>query len=150
MIPVTTLLGLGGTVAFAAFIVTSGLLDAGAAPGGGRGAPPAGCDYSGTSRTGTNGPDAMIGTPFRDLLNGIGGDDTIEGRGCPDELLGGPGNDNISGGEGNDVLVGGPGNDQLTGGPGADQFNCGPGTDTVVDFNPAEGDRTADRTCENV
>ena len=148
MVPIQTLLGIGGSAAFATFILTSGLLDAGAAPG--RGPPPGGCNYSGTSQTGTNGPDTLIGTPFRDLLNGKGGDDTIEGRGCPDQLIGEGGNDIISGGEGNDALTGATGNDRLTGGPGADLFSCGPGTDTVTDFNAAEGDRLADKSCETV
>ena len=37
----------------------------------------------------------------------------------------------------------------LEGGSGADFFDCGAGFDTVVDFNPNEGDITNDN-CEDV
>ena len=41
------------------------------------------------------------------------------------------------------------GDDVLEGGPGADFFDCGIGFDTVVDFNPNQGDIT-NNNCEDV
>lgn len=57
-------------------------------------------------------------------------------------LLGGGGSDELRGGMEPDILVGGPGNDVLEGGGGPDVFvvNVGDGNDTLLDFNPAEGD----------
>ena len=64
--------------------------------------------------------------------------------------------ENIYGGRGDDILIGGPadnilvgesGDDVLTGGAGADTFVFQPGddpsyyTDTILDFNPGQGDR---------
>lgn len=48
-----------------------------------------------------------------------------------DLLVGGPGNDHLFGDIGNDVLIGGP---------GTSYFDCGDDIDTVIDFNPAQGD----------
>ena len=64
-------------------------------------------------------------------------------------LVGSHGNDVLMGCGGRDVLIGGPGDDLLSGGDGADRFRFRQGdrrgqqrhTDTVVDFNPEEGDR---------
>jgi hypothetical protein len=84
-----------------------------------------------------------------DTVYGASGDDTIEGGPGNDQLFGQDGNDNLFGGFDDDLLVGGPGNDHLfgdigndvlIGGPGADYFDCGDGIDTVLDFNPAQGD----------
>ena len=61
-------------------------------------------------------------------------------------------NDNLFGGFDDDLLVGGPGNDHLfcdigndvlIGGPGTSYFDCGDDIDTVIDFNPAQGDVVA-------
>jgi hypothetical protein len=35
------------------------------------------------------------------------------------------------------------------GGPGADYFDCGDGVDTVIDYNPSQGDILS-TNCENV
>ena len=69
-------------------------------------------------------------------------DMNIKGTGKNDSLHGLATNDTISGGKGNDLLWGHGGNDTLIGGAGADVFvmNSGGGEDTIVDFNPAEGD----------
>ena len=64
-------------------------------------------------------------------------------------IQGGVDNDLLVGGRGNDELYAGDGDDVLIGGPGADYFDCGDGQDTVVDFNPAQGDTHADN-CEVV
>ena len=48
-----------------------------------------------------------------------------------DLLVGGPGNDHLFGDIGNDVLIGGQ---------GTSYFDCGDDIDTVIDFNPAQGD----------
>lgn len=56
------------------------------------------------------------------------------------------------GGNGNDSLVStGNCNDELTGGPGADKFTCGQGNDTIIDYDPEEGDVITDRqNCEKI
>ncbi|MDD2159550.1 type I secretion C-terminal target domain-containing protein [Pseudomonas sp. MIL19] len=62
-----------------------------------------------------------------------------------DTLLGAGGNDLIFGQEGDDVLIGGLGDDVLSGGSGADTFRWlstdTTGADTILDFNPGEGDK---------
>jgi len=66
----------------------------------------------------------------------------IKGTGKNDSLHGLASNDTINGGKGNDLLWGHGGDDTLIGGAGADAFvmSSGGGEDTIVDFNPAEGD----------
>lgn len=56
------------------------------------------------------------------------------------------------GGNGNDTLTSfGNCNDELTGGPGADKFMCGEGNDTIIDYNPKEGDILLDKqNCEKI
>jgi Ca2+-binding RTX toxin-like protein len=46
----------------------------------------------------------------------------------------------LAGEDGNDKLFGGTGNDVMLGGEGADQLNCGDGIDTVLDYDPSQGD----------
>jgi Ca2+-binding RTX toxin-like protein len=86
---------------------------------------------------GTEGPDAIVGTPVDDLIDSKGGDDINDG----DTELGD--------GSGNDVILSGDGDDQSTGNGGADIFACGDGEDTVTDYNEAEGD-IATPDCENI
>lgn len=84
-----------------------------------------------------------------DTIYGSNGDDTIQAGPGNDQLMGQDGNDNLFGGFDDDLLVGGPGNDHLfgdvgndvlVGGSGANYFDCGDGIDTVLDFNPSQGD----------
>lgn len=64
-------------------------------------------------------------------------------------LIGSRGDDVLMGWGGRDVLIGGRGDDLLSGGAGADRFRFRrrdrrgqqPHTDTIVDFNPEQGDR---------
>jgi hypothetical protein len=86
---------------------------------------------------GTEGPDAIIGTPVDDLIDSKGGDDINEG----DTELGD--------GFGHDVILSGDGDDQSTGNGGRDIFVCGDGEDTITDYNAAEGD-IATPDCENI
>jgi hypothetical protein len=86
---------------------------------------------------GTEGPDAIIGTPVDDLIDSKGGDDINEG----DTELGD--------GSGNDVILSGDGDYQSTGNGGRDIFVCGVGEDTITDYNAAEGD-IATPDCENI
>jgi Ca2+-binding RTX toxin-like protein len=92
-----------------------------------------------------DGQGRIVGGPhngklYRGKLHGTSGADVMVGTSGPDEIDGKSGNDRICGLGGNDTLKGGSGNDTLEGGPGADQFKGGSGTDTVIDFNPGQGD----------
>lgn len=125
---------------------------------------------------GTKKSDILLGTSAADDIKGKDGGDVIQARDSDDivhagkgddSVQGGFGNDNIhaddgddavfaganddyaNGGKGNDELYAQDGDDVLEGGPGADFFDCGMGFDTVVDFNPNEGDITNDN-CEDV
>ena len=84
-------------------------------------------------------------TPFKPVLATTTSTVTMETM----ALFAGPNDDYENGGSGNDELYAQDGDDVLEGGPGADFFDCGPGFDTVVDFNPNEGDITNDN-CEDV
>jgi hemolysin type calcium-binding protein len=116
---------------------------------------------------GSEGDDIIFGLRGNDVIMALGGndlvfagpgDDTVYGGDGSNQLFGDDGNDNLVGGSGDDLLVGGPGNDRLygnagddilQGGPGADYFDCGDGLDTVIDYNPSQGD-VVSSNCENV
>ncbi len=92
----------------------------------------------------TGGNDTLIGGSGPDTIAGLYGDDSIDGGSGNDSLDGWQGNDTIVGGAGDDTITGSDGNDILTGGSGADLFKVTGDlfvTDTILDFNPAEGDR---------
>ena len=102
---------------------------------------------SGVSRTGTSGPDALMGTAFADVLRGLGGNDRLNGRGGADKLYGGRGNDTLTGGVGLDLLDAGPGNDRVLARDRIrDTIQCGPGRDAVV----ADRIDKVARDCETV
>jgi Ca2+-binding RTX toxin-like protein len=89
---------------------------------------------------GGEGNDKIFGNAGDDLLQGNLEDDKIDGGGRNDVLIGGDGDDILSGEDGDDRLFGDVGNDILRGGAGANEFVCGDGVDTVLDYNPAQGD----------
>ncbi len=114
----------------------------------------------GTTITGGDGDEILIGGATNDtLIAGAGndvliggsGNDTLLGGAGADRLEGGIGNDTLSGGTGNDVLIGGVGSDTLTGGLGADVFKWSladvgtagtPVADVVTDFDTTvDGDK---------
>ena len=100
-------------------------------------------DAKGTNQIdGTSVADTIHGNGGRDVIHGFQGDDAIHGVGGNDLLFGNSGGDTLYGGSGNDVLSGD------IGGPlrGSDKFYCGTGKDTVLDFEPSEGDFQSD--CE--
>jgi hemolysin type calcium-binding protein/WD40 repeat protein len=101
------------------------------------------CHIRGTER-----PDVLTGTRFRDIITGLAGDDELLGEGGEDRisggaggdtLLGGPLADRLEGGYGADLLIGGsyegdPStqvDDVLIGGPGPDDLRGGPGRDVL-------------------
>jgi Ca2+-binding RTX toxin-like protein len=98
---------------------------------------------------GEDGNDFLDGGDGDDLLNGGAGTDSLYGRVGNDRLYGGDGNDIVDAGDGDDEVAGDRGTDSMTGGSGADHFyfndltasNAVYGIDTVMDFNPAEGDQ---------
>jgi hypothetical protein len=79
----------------------------------------------------TAGNDVVLGTPFDDGLDGLGGNDVICGGGGRDTITGGPGRDRILGGAGADRLSGNDGVDSLFGGVGVDTLLGGPGADSL-------------------
>ncbi|WP_445322692.1 hypothetical protein [Pseudoduganella rhizocola] len=103
--------------------------------GGGVG--PGGDHAGGSTLTGSNGNDDLLGDWFDDSLSGGGGNDRLNGAGGDDTLRGGDGHDTLIAGNGADLLDGGAGNDLLdlsqfaadakavvraVGGEGADRF----------------------------
>jgi len=105
---------------------------------------------------GLEGDDSLQGSSADDWIFGGEGNDEITGADGNDKLFGGNGRDVLQGGFGSDFLYGGPGNDELYGGPGddilvggkgADYFDCGDGYDTIIDFQPQNGDTKAEN-CE--
>ena len=108
--------------------------------------------------SGKDGGDVIQARDEDDIVHGGKGDDSVQaGFGNDnihaddgdDAVFSGPNDDYANGGNGNDELYAQDGDDVLEGGPGADFFDCGMGFDTVVDFNPNEGDITNDN-CEDV
>jgi DNA-binding beta-propeller fold protein YncE len=81
---------------------------------------------------GTNAPEVLTGTQFKDVIDGRGGADQINGMGAKDVLCGRGGKDRIIGGPGNDQLLGQGGKDKLIAGKGRrDSCNGGKGKDRV-------------------
>lgn len=90
---------------------------------------------------GTKYKDILQGGASNDNLSGLSGDDEIFGLAGNDLLSGGKGNDRIFGGDGVDNLLGGKGNDYLDGGDGADRLSGGSGKDV---FHFGDGDLILD------
>lgn len=74
----------------------------------------------------------VVGSDFRDGLNGDGGVNILLGGDGNDALQGNGGADRLFGEEGADYLQGATGNDKLYGGNGADRFYAGAGKDLMV------------------
>jgi Ca2+-binding RTX toxin-like protein len=109
------------------------------------------CRIDGTVRG-----DRLTGTPWLDIIRGLGGDDVIAAGAGNDRIEGNDGNDVISAGTGNDAIFGGPGDDVISAGAGndlvipgngRDRIDCGPGIDVVEGSGPL--DRIA-KSCEHV
>jgi|GEM_PF-1115228 len=75
--------------------------------------------------------EGLVGSDFRDILQGNRGTNVLEGGGGRDRLLGMNGNDFIDGGDGGDVINGGRGRDNLTGGAGSDKLKGGGQADVL-------------------
>jgi CSLREA domain-containing protein len=84
------------------------------------------------TKTGTAGPDVLIGTHHDDVLCGLGGGDVLIGGAGKDHLIGGDGADLLLGGAGVDELDGDAGRDLLIGGAGVDDLDGGAGVDLCV------------------
>jgi hypothetical protein len=77
---------------------------------------------------------SLVGTPFQDLIFGLGGNDRLEGRDGNDTTIGGTGNDTVLGGRGNDLNI-------WNDGDGSDSFNGEAGIDTQrVNGSASAGD----------
>lgn len=102
---------------------------------------------------GGSGDDEIAGGDDADNINAGVGNDTVSGDAGNDQIKAGAGDDILNGGtdndwllgnQGNDILIGGLGKDLLNGGSGADVFYFGSenqGFDTILDFNPQQGDK---------
>ena len=84
------------------------------------------------TKTGTPGPDVLVGGAKDDVLCGLGGSDILVGGPGQDHLVGGDGADLLLGGTGDDELDGEQGRDLLIGGQGLDDLDGGPGVDLCV------------------
>jgi hypothetical protein len=80
---------------------------------------------------GSDGRDAISGTPFGDTIRGQGGDDVLLGLAGADCLFGSSGDDRVNGGAANDRLSGASGDDRLTGSSGRDNLSGGTGSDRL-------------------
>src|SRR5215204_1673548 len=115
-------------------------------------------NVNGPTMVGTLGPDLCVGTDHSETIllfadddkaYAEGGDDIVMGGANDDIIFGNGGEDLLNGNFGDDKIDGGGGNDILKGGPGADKFICGALIDTVLDYNPSQGD-TISNDCEIV
>lgn len=113
-----TVTALGG----GAFIVASGIEGADTLNGIERLQFSGGTLDLGSGIAATRDADDLVGSPFDDPINGLGGNDTLQGLGGADTLLGANGNDLLQGGADDDRLVGGAGDDTLQGGAGSDRL----------------------------
>ena len=73
----------------------------------------------------------VVGSEYRDVLQGDGGANRLEGGAGHDYLLGGDGDDELSGGADYDNLRSGAGDDRIWGGAGGDQLAGGAGNDAL-------------------
>ena len=91
------------------------------------------------------GTGSVAGTGEDDDLRVEGAASTVGGDAGDDILRGLLGADSLAGDAGDDVLIGGGGGDSSSGGAGADLFLLTDRTapETILDFNPFEGDRIA-------
>jgi Ca2+-binding RTX toxin-like protein len=112
------------------------------------------CDSRHATMVGTDGGEALRGTPEDDVIVGLGGNDKINGFDGRDRICGGTENDRVVGARGKDRLLGGAGNDRLYGGPGRDTLDGGSGRDTCIDAGsdrgPFDEGRTTFLSCERV
>jgi Ca2+-binding RTX toxin-like protein len=89
--------------------------------------------YSGTATGGAgsdtlSGIENVIGSAYRDVLQGDGGANVLRGQDGDDSLYGDNGDDTLDGGAGADDLTGGLGRDTLIGGDGGDVLRGGFGS----------------------
>lgn len=87
--------------------------------------------------------DMLMGGEGNDIVHGNLGYDIVDGGAGNDTLYGGQADDSLKGWSGDDWLSGDRGADTLMGGSGADSFYvfAESGQETIIDFNPGEGDR---------
>lgn len=115
--------------------------------------PAPGTEPSGQVIIGTQGPDAIVGTPRDDIICTLAGDDIASGLdgqdliilgsgddegsggGAKDTIHGDAGSDSLNGGLQHDLLIGGTGADQMKGNRGNDTLRGGRGPDTLQGGN---------------
>jgi Ca2+-binding RTX toxin-like protein len=103
------------------------------------------CDGHEATIVGSSYRDSLQGTAGSDVIVGLGGGDHIDGGGGNDSICGGPGRDQIDGGIGDDRIHGNRGRDTLTGGDGDDRLFGNRGVSTT--FYADQGDdRMVSRT----
>jgi Ca2+-binding RTX toxin-like protein len=88
---------------------------------------------TGSTVSGGEGNDTLLGGDDDDWLSGSYGDDTLDGGKGADTLSGSDGNDTLNGGAGDDSISGEAGDDLLIGGVGNDKYFVTDGDDTVAE-----------------
>lgn len=110
----------------------------------------------GSTITGTDQDDRLIGTNSDNRINAFDGKDFVMGMGGNDTINGGNNSDRLNGNWGNDTLIGGTNSDVLLGRVGNDTLNaadnqqdtlfCGLGTDRAI----ADAIDIVASDCENI
>jgi hypothetical protein len=102
------------------------------------------------SRTGTKGPNLLLGGPESNTMKGLAGNDIVRGDSGNDTLVGGGGLDSLNGGPGDDTLLGGAGADRLVDTSGPTKVNTGPNGSLAPDYvDVRDGSDDDTVRCEN-
>ena len=103
-----------------------------------------------TSRTGTKGPNVLLGGPESNTMKALAGNDIVHGDSGDDTLVGGGGLDSLNGGPGADTLLGGADADRLVDTSGPTTVNTGPNGSLAPDYvDVRDGSDDDTVRCEN-
>jgi len=103
-----------------------------------------------TSRTGTKGPNVLLGGPESNTMKGLAGNDIERGDSGNDTLVGGEGLDSLNGGSGDDTLLGGAGADRLVDTSGPTMVSTGSNGSLAPDYvDVRDGSDDDTVRCEN-
>ncbi|WP_027237700.1 calcium-binding protein [Leisingera caerulea] len=94
----------------------------------------------GSTTTGSDAADDLIGTGQDETAYARGGNDILEGRGGDDRLFGMDGADILVGGTGDDFMRGGAGDDYLIDNEGSDTLHGDTGDDRIITTSGIDGE----------